>query len=617
VADGYATLRDYRDFLGEAMISSLCRYAAALALLGMPVAAVAQVLPAPIIPPSERPGREPQRFEQPVLPRAQPRGPVITLPSTVAPEGAESVKLVIRSIQVTGSTVYTQEAFAPLYAGLIGHEVSLQAVYDLAQRITAKYGQDGYVLSRAIVPPQDLNAKGAAVRIQVIEGYIDKVVWPAKLSSYRNFFSDYEAKIVADRPANIRTLERYLLLLGDLPGFKVSTKLQPSETNPAASTLVVEVTEKPVDLLGRIDNHGSKARGPGEFLGSVTFNNLMHAHEAVNVTYAGATPLRELQYVSGAYRQVLTSEGLTFFADANHAWGRPGPPVDPALEYKTLSTIAEAGLTYPWLRSRERNLSFTGLVFLSDADGLIQNQALNPNDLFSTRDRLRGFRIKADGDFADWLRGINQVNVTFSQGIEGLGSTQTLTLAEFEALTFGPVPSRALGHVDFSKVEFTYARFQPLVSSLSAFGSFYAQQAAQPLLSPELCGYGGRFYGRAFDPSALLGDNCWMAVGELRLDMPVPPGLLSQAQLYAFADHGHLSNIQPGFGTLRTLQGSSLGAGVRFGFNNQLNADLYVAKAYCSGSCAVATATGPIDPVGLVGDHQDGTRFFFVVTARN
>ena len=85
----------------------------------------------------------------------------------------------------------------------------------------------------AVVPPQNLNAQGAAIRIQVIEGYVDKVVWPEKLARYRNFFAAYEAKIVADRPANIRTLERYLLLLGDLPGFKVSTKLEASKTQLA------------------------------------------------------------------------------------------------------------------------------------------------------------------------------------------------------------------------------------------------------------------------------------------------------------------------------------------------------------------------------------------------
>src|SRR5262245_47605571 len=92
-------------FPGSTMRLRLCRYAAALAMLGMPTAAVAQLI-APIIPQSDRPGREQQRFIEPPAARAQPRGPVIALPSTVAPEGAENVKLVIRAIQITGSTVY-------------------------------------------------------------------------------------------------------------------------------------------------------------------------------------------------------------------------------------------------------------------------------------------------------------------------------------------------------------------------------------------------------------------------------------------------------------------------------------------------------------------------------
>src|SRR5262249_52809758 len=158
-------------------------------------------------------------------------------------------------------------------------------------------------------------------------GYVDRVVWPEKLNQYRNFFSDYEAKIVADRPAYIRTLERYLLLLGDLPGFKVTTKLQPSTTNPAASTLVVEVTEKPLDLQGRVATHAARSRGPGESLASATLNNTAHPHEASTLTYAGVPQLRELQYVAANYPQVLTSEGLTAFPPASYPWGKPGPPV--------------------------------------------------------------------------------------------------------------------------------------------------------------------------------------------------------------------------------------------------------------------------------------------------
>ena len=36
----------------------------------------------------------------------------------------------------------------------------------IAQRLTAKYGNDGYVLTRAVVPPQELSPDGAVVRIE-------------------------------------------------------------------------------------------------------------------------------------------------------------------------------------------------------------------------------------------------------------------------------------------------------------------------------------------------------------------------------------------------------------------------------------------------------------------
>src|SRR5262249_49362856 len=154
----------------------------------------------------------------------------------------------------------------------------------------------GYVLSRAIVPPQELTPGGATIRIQIVEGYVDRVEWPAALSQYLNFFSYYTERIIADRPANVRTLERYLLLAGDLPGLKFKNTLKPSPTNPAAATLVVEVVEKPIDVLARLDNRGTKARGPLEYYGSITFNNMMRIHDAFTIAYAGVPDTRELQY---------------------------------------------------------------------------------------------------------------------------------------------------------------------------------------------------------------------------------------------------------------------------------------------------------------------------------
>jgi len=89
--------------------------------------------------------------------------------------GAAETIAGVRQIRIEGATVYTSAQLAELYADLIGHRVTLQAVYDAAGRITAKYGADGYVLSRAIIPVQELDPNGAVVRIQVLEGYVETV----------------------------------------------------------------------------------------------------------------------------------------------------------------------------------------------------------------------------------------------------------------------------------------------------------------------------------------------------------------------------------------------------------------------------------------------------------
>src|SRR5580704_844468 len=101
--------------------------------LAMSAPGFAQAPPNTIIPPSEQPGRERERFTQPPAPLAEPAGPRIALPSTVAPEGAEKIRLKIRAVRVEGVTVYRLEDLKLLYQDLIGREVALTAVYDLAQ----------------------------------------------------------------------------------------------------------------------------------------------------------------------------------------------------------------------------------------------------------------------------------------------------------------------------------------------------------------------------------------------------------------------------------------------------------------------------------------------------
>ncbi|HEV3371852.1 MAG TPA: POTRA domain-containing protein [Xanthobacteraceae bacterium] len=566
------------------MRSAVCRAIAALALVVVATAAEAQ----PVVPSSVQPGREQQRFTEPPPPQSQPGGPAISLPSTVAPKGADQMFVLVRDVRIEGATVYKQDELAPLSADLIGHRVTLQAIYDLAQKITTKYGNDGYVISRAIVPPQQLDPHGAIVHIKVIEGYVDKVEWPHAIEKYRDFFSYYTMRITAERPANIHNIERYLLLAGDLPGLKFKNSLKPSSANQGAATLIVELTGASlVDWAARVDNRGPPGQGPLEFLASATANNLLRIHDAFTLTYAGPFKTEELKYIYGQYSQVLIPEGLSFFVDASDGWGRPGTSLLQTLDYRTKSTVLETGLAFPVLRTRERNLSVTGLWFASHNEGSILDMPDTPP---STRDDLRGARFKANGDWADPFNGINQVNVIVSKGVQGLGATSNGQ----------PLASRINGRVDFSKVEATVTRVQQLPANFSFLIAAYGQYAGTALLNPEMCGYGGRVFGRAYDPSNLVADECAETLGELRFDIPgmgMMPKQLTQAQLYGFTDWGTLHNLAPDVGTPRNVNAASAGGGLRLGWLNMFTADLSADKA----------VEGP----------RNDWRFFFVLSARS
>ena len=58
----------------------------------------------------------------------------------------------------------------PPINALVGREVSLADVFRLADELTLCIRNEGYVLSRVIVPPQ--NIRDGAVQLRVVEGYV-------------------------------------------------------------------------------------------------------------------------------------------------------------------------------------------------------------------------------------------------------------------------------------------------------------------------------------------------------------------------------------------------------------------------------------------------------------
>ncbi len=529
------------------------------------------------VPSSEEPGQLAVRFQSPSPPLSTSRG-AIRLPQTPTPAELGQVSVRLAAIRVVGNTVYSAAQLQAPYSDLLGRDVSLAAVYAVAQKITKRYGDDGYVLSRATVPPQEIDPKHATVTIEVSEAYIDQVTWPANIARYRDLFSGYAQKITAERPSNIKTVMRYLLLAGDLPGLEVSSRFEASATNPHASTLVVDITEKPVDAVAQIDNRGTEARGPWEYLLSATFNNVLGQHETLTTTLAGATNFHELTYAALGYKQVLNDEGLSLFSDLSYSWGAPGTEALHTLMFSSTSLQFDVGLSAPLIRSRDTNLTLSTLAFLSDNEGQLLGA---PN----SDDRLRGVRLKAEFDHADQLDGVTQLTATLSHGFEGLGSSHN----------GDPLLSRQNGRVDFTTIAASVNRTQKLGHGFSLYGAAQGQYALTPLLSPEECGYGGKDFGRAFDPSEITGDSCLTVSGELRFDPDIPNNPLTQTEFYAFADYGTVFRIAPVTGTPTGDAGASAGFGLRLA-KDKFSADLSAAKP-------------------LFGRADDGWRFFLTAAA--
>lgn len=514
------------------------------------------------VPAGAEAGRVSERFTQTVAPSVDARS-VQGLESTIPPAEAAAITLKLNSVVVSGSSVYPNAALQETYSSLLGKTVTLAQVFDVAAAITTKYGEDGYILSRAIIPPQALNQAGATIQIQVIEGHVDDVRWPAETRVSREFLAQYEERITRSRPLNVKTLERYMLLANDIPGSQFGSNLVASETVPGASDLVVTVEEDPFSGFVSVDNHGVEASGPYQFSIGGTLNNVLGLNERITAeaTIAGPsvsnTP--ELYYLSFGYDQVLSAEGLTFFANGNLSRGYPGTAALAALDYETRGFNLSTGFSYPFIRTRDQSLTGTVAFDFRNSESFNLGVA-------ATEDRLRIFRAELAYENADSFNGQNQATLAVSKGIEGLGST----------LNGNPLASRTPGVVDFAKVTLDLARTQQLESGFSLYGHAFAQWTPNPLLSSQECGYGGRTFGGGFDSSIITGDTCFMASLELRKDLSVPEALadwIDYAQPYGFVDYGSIWNVTPPLGTPAQDSGASAGLGIRFG-NDMFSTEL-------------------------------------------
>ena len=463
----------------------------------------------------------------------------------VEPQAQDS-RFVLRSVRVEGAKAYSAEDLSKPFAPLIGQEIAVSRVFEIASELTARYRRDGYILSQVVVPEQNISEGN--VRLVAVEGFIDAVQVRGERSTDDAVVASHVKTLQAARPLTSAILERELLLMNDLGQSSARGTLAPSARTPGAADLVVDLArERAAASLGT-NNRNSRSLGPRRVTLNLEYYGALASWDHISLQ-GGSSLNEELGYAGVGYGGLLGQSGAQWNVGVTGVRSRPGEaanlPDNSNLKTHSVSTIAQ--VSYPLLRSRSRNLYVRTSLTTFDGQSELLLEPLSD-------DRIRAVRVGVAFDAADRGNGIDLFDAEVSQGLNGLGSRETGTASS-------PL-SRINGDTKFTKLNVYAARLQSFGADWSGLLAITAQHAFTTLLAPELFAFGGELFGRGYDAAELVGDSGIAAKLELRYTLPIPQ-LAGIATPYAFYDWGRVERRDP-INEARDASASSWGAGVRF-----------------------------------------------------
>lgn len=524
------------------------------------------------------PGRiERQLTEERVMPQLGPSVTVKEMALINAPEGAENIKFNFGGVRLEGVNTYSKSELLPLYENMIGTEISLADLYAIANRMTLKYRNDGYVLTQVVVPPQTID--DGVARLQVVEGFINNVVIQGdKESEYAlDLIHAYASRISSGSAMNVSDMERQLLLINDLPGVSARSIISPSASTPGGADILIIIERDPFEAVVGVNNHGSRFLGQFQTNGQAELNSVLGLNEQITAQIVAAPDAGlELAYGSIGYEMPVGTYGTTVALIGSITDTDPGFTLR-QFDVEGLSRSIILRAEHPIIRSRNSNL-FGRLQF----DW--RNVESKNNIELTRRDRIRALRAGLQAEFLDRLLGVavNSFDFQISQGIDIFGASD-----EGDANL-----TRAAGDPTFTKANLQLQRLQRITSQVNVVLTGRGQLSNNPLLSSEEFGLGGVSSVRGYDPSEVVGDD---GIGG-SVELQWKPPQHKNVQLFTFLDSGTVWNKDATTSATKRNSLTSTGVGVRVDLPLDIDAEFI--------------ATQPLhQDVQTTGDRDP--RFFF------
>lgn len=494
------------------------------------------------------------------------------------------IKFKLTKIVLEGNTVFATAELSKIFTNKLYHNTDFNGVLRIVDDITNYYRTHGYILARAILPPQHIS--NGIVTIRVIEGFIDKVNFVGQTKGTENILNAYGEKIRQRHPIDVKTLEDNILLANEIPGTKVKLLLAPSKTTFGAADVNLLVEHHIIEGYLSYDNYGTRYIGPQQATTALNANSIFQSGDSTQVTFSKTPKGKELTYLNFTYNVPLDEQGMRLSISGNES------QTNPSFMLQNLDLTGNAknyyiNLKYPIMRSTMGNL------YVDAGFNYLDSSMFTLSIVPLYKDHLRTLSLGISGSLLDQYAGNNSFYLQLKKGCSFLGASKS-----------SESTSRALGSAKFGKLNFQISRLQYLFANISLFGALQGQYSRNSLFTEEQFGFGGSQVGRGYDSAEIMGDKGIGGITELRVDFLPNINLIRTIELYYFYDAGVIWNNKISAQESFKASATSTGIGMRFAVSKNVIGNFMVAQPL----------TKPINSLSLIGSGK-APRMLFSITA--
>ena len=470
-------------------------------------------------------------------------------------EGASDKKMLVKRFEVRGNTLLDSNILKSVTGPAEGKELTIDDIWNVADLITSKYREAGYILANASVPSQTIN-EGAVV-IMVVEGRIATISVSGNKSYSSSFIERNLANALNDSSVKEDTLERDLLILNDYQSLSVKASLKAGK-DPGTTDLVVGVTDKfPISGSISYDNFGLNTTSKDRINIALNMGNLLTSGDLLmlrGTTGLDKIDVTKMSYGRAEYLVPVGGYGTEIGGYFSNSIYNAGETLTP-LNLNGRAIVTGLYVIHPFLKKRDETLSVrVGGEYLNASQDLM--------DAPNTKDNIRKIVVNVPYTMTDRFLGRNYLAIGYSVGLGGaLNGTKTDSA--------GSRPTRPNASDSFGKLSGDIMRIQKLpgYNHLIIRGS--GQYTPDNMLLEEQFIIGGEGTVRGFNPAQAAGDSGYYVSAELALspffaDTTIFKQKVGDTIKFAlFADHGGVINNQPQTAERKSQYLTSVGCGVR------------------------------------------------------